>query len=239
MEFDKDLRSIQEVRDLLAQAVTAQQAFSSYSQERVDGIVKAIAEACAAQAEPLAKRAVEETGFGIWQDKVLKNILGSTMTYESIRDLKTVGVLREDAQRGITEIAVPMGVIAALIPSTNPTSTVMYKTLIALKAGNAIVISPHPSALGCIRETFRVIEAAAREAGAPEHLVQCISVPTVEGTEALLKDRRVGMILATGGEAMVRAAYSSGNPALGVGTGNGPSFIERSADIPLANKRKY
>lgn len=239
MEFDKDLQSIQEVRTLISRAQEAQKIFSDYSQEKVDDIVKCIAEACAAHAEPLAKQAAEETGFGVWQDKVLKNLLGSTMTYESIRDLKTVGILREDVQRGITEIAVPMGIIAALIPSTNPTSTVMYKTLISLKAGNAIVISPHPSARGCILETFRVIEEAARKAGAPDHLVQCISIPTVEGTSALLKDPRIGMILATGGEAMVRAAYSSGNPALGVGPGNGPCFIERSADIPLAIKRIF
>lgn len=234
MEFDKDLRSIQEVRDLVSRAKTAQAEYSRFSQEQVDQIVKAIAEACAANAEPLAKKAVEETGFGIWQDKVLKNLLGSTTTYQSIRDLKTVGILREDKENKLWEIAVPMGVVAALIPSTNPTSTAMYKTLIALKAGNAIILSPHPNAKGCILETYQIISRAAAAAGAPAGLVQCITTPTQEGTAALLKDRRIGMILATGGEAMVRAAYSSGNPALGVGPGNGPSYIEKSADIPLA-----
>ena len=237
MQFDKDLQSIQEVRDLISRALEAQEEYASFSQEQVDRIVKAIAEACAANAERLAKMAVEETGFGIWQDKVLKNLLGSTMTYESIRDLKTVGILREDREKKLWEIAVPMGIVAALIPSTNPTSTVMYKTLISLKAGNAIIISPHPGAKNCILETFKIINQAALGAGAPAGLVSCVSVPTVEGTAALMKDRRIGIILATGGEAMVRAAYSSGNPALGVGPGNGPSFIEKSADIPRAVRR--
>ena len=141
MEFDKDLQSIQEVRNLVAKAKAAQAEFATFSQERVDAVVKAIAQACEKEAERLAKMAVEETGFGIWQDKVLKNLLGSKMTYEYIKDMKTVGVLREIPERGLTEIGVPMGVVAALIPSTNPTSTVMYKSLISLKAGNAIVIS--------------------------------------------------------------------------------------------------
>ena len=239
MEFDKDLRSIQEVRDLVAKAQTAQAEFASYSQEQVDRIVKAIAEACAAQAEPLAKMAVEETGFGVWQDKVLKNLLGSTMTYESIRDMKTVGILREDPLNKVWEIAAPMGVVAALIPSTNPTSTVMYKTLICVKSGNAIIISPHPGAKNSILETFKIISQAAASAGAPAGLIQCVTIPSQEGTAALLKHRGIGMILATGGEAMVRAAYSSGNPALGVGPGNGPSFIEKSADIPTAVKHIF
>ncbi len=239
MEFDRDLQSVQEVRNLVARAKAAQREFAACSQQQVDGVVRAIAYACAANAERLAKLAVEETGFGVWQDKVLKNLLGSAMTYESIRELKTVGILREDRERKIWEVAVPVGVVAALIPSTNPTSTAMYKTLIALKAGNAIIISPHPGAKNCTAETFRVIHQAAAAAGAPAGLVQCVTVPTQEGTAALLKNRDVGMILATGGEAMVRAAYCSGNPALGVGPGNGPSYIEKSADIPLAVKHIF
>jgi len=239
LEFDRDLTSVQEVRNLVAAAAKAQKEYAAFSQEQVDRIVKAVAEACAAQAERLAKMAVEETGFGVWQDKVLKNLLGSTMTYESIRDVRTIGILREDKAAGVTEIGVPMGVIAALIPSTNPTSTVMYKSLICLKAGNAIVISPHPNAKNCIIETWKLVADAARAAGAPDGLVQCITVPTMEGTSALLKHRDIGLILATGGEAMVRAAYSSGNPALGVGPGNGPAFIERSADIPNAVRRIF
>ena len=239
MGLDMDLQSIQEVRDLIRDAKKAQEVFGTFDQQRVDGIVKAIAEACAANAERLAKMAVEETGFGVWQDKVLKNLLGSTITYESIKDMKTVGVIREDGAKGIMEVGVPMGVIAALIPSTNPTSTVMYKTLISLKAGNAIVISPHPGAKNCILETVNVIQEAARKAGAPEGLIGVIRLTTMEATDALLKDRNIGVILATGGEAMVHAAYSSGNPAIGVGPGNGPSFIERTANIPEAVRRIF
>ena len=239
MQFDKDLQSIQEVRDLVSRALTAQEEYAGFSQEQVDRIIKAIAEACAANAERLAKMAVEETGFGIWQDKVLKNLLGSTLTYESIKDLKTIGILREDREKKVMEIAVPVGVVAALIPSTNPTSTVMYKTLISLKAGNAIIISPHPGAKNCILETWKIINQAAMGAGAPAGLVQCVTVPSAEGTSALMKHRKIGVILATGGEAMVRAAYSSGNPALGVGPGNGPSYIEKSANIPVAVRRIF
>ena len=239
MEFDKDLRSIQEVRNLVAKAKAAQQIYADFSQEQVDRIVKAIAEACVANAERLAKMAVDETGFGVWQDKILKNLLGSAITYDSIKDLKTVGILTEDRQKQVWEVAVPVGIVAALIPSTNPTSTAMYKTLISLKAGNAIILSPHPNAKNCILETFQIISRAAAAAGAPAGLVQCITVPSQEGTSALLKHRDIGMILATGGEAMVRAAYSSGNPALGVGPGNGPSYIEKSADIPAAVKRIF
>ena len=234
MGYDRDLQSIQEVRDLIAAAKEAQQIFATYDQARVDAIVAEIARACAAEAERLAKMAVEETGFGIWQDKVLKNLLGSTMTYESIRDMKTIGILREDPINKTMEVGTPVGVVAALIPSTNPTSTVMYKTLIALKAGNGIVISPHPNAKNCILETHRIIVQAAKSAGAPDGLIGCITIPTMEGTDALIKNRNIGMILATGGEAMVRAAYSSGNPALGVGPGNGPAYIEKTADIPQA-----
>lgn len=234
MEFDHDLYSIQEVRNAVAAAKAAQAIYGTFDQTKIDGIIAKIAQACAANAECLAKMAVEETGFGVWQDKVLKNLLGSTMTYDYIKDMKTVGVLREDRENGLMEIGVPMGVVAALIPSTNPTSTVMYKVLIALKAGNGIVISPHPSAKGCIAETFKIIRQAACAAGVPDGLIQCLMNPGKEGTDALLRHRDIGIILATGGEAMVRAAYSSGNPALGVGPGNGPAFIEKSADIPVA-----
>lgn len=235
--MDRDLQSIQEVRDLIARAKAAQRQLAEMPQQKLDAICKAIAEACAAKAEPLAKMAVEETGYGVWQDKVLKNLLGSTITWESIREMTAVGVIREDQRLGLMEVGVPMGVVAALIPSTNPTSTTMYKTLISLKAGNAIVISPHPGAKNCIVETVKIITEAAKKAGAPDGAVGCITITTMEATHALLTHRDVGIILATGGEAMVRAAYSSGNPAIGVGPGNGPAFIERTADIPLAVKR--
>lgn len=239
MEFDRDLISVQEVRNLIAKSKAAQEEYSTWNQSRVDSLIKAICEECEKNSERLAKMAVDETGFGIWQDKVLKNALGSTMTYEHIRDMKTIGIIGEDETNGIIEVAVPMGIVAALIPSTNPTSTVMYKTLICLKAGNSIIISPHPNAFHSILETVKVIEKALERCNAPAGLVQCITTPTSQGRDTLLKDRRIGIILATGGEAMVRAAYSSGNPALGVGPGNGPSFIEKSADIPLAIKRIF
>ena len=237
--MDRDLQSIQEVRDLIARAKAAQRTMAEMPQSKLDSICQAIAEACAAKAEPLAKMAVEETGFGVWQDKVLKNLLGSTITWESIREMTAVGVLREDQRLGLMEVGVPMGVVAALIPSTNPTSTAMYKTLISLKAGNAIVISPHPGAKNCIIETVKVITEAAKRAGAPDGAVGCITITTMEATNALLTSRDVGVILATGGEAMVRAAYSSGNPAIGVGPGNGPAYIEKTADIPLAVKHIF
>ena len=237
--MDRDLQSIQEVRDLIARAKAAQRTMAEMPQSKLDSICQAIAEACAAKAEPLAKMAVEETGFGVWQDKVLKNLLGSTITWESIREMTAVGVLREDQRLGLMEVGVPMGVVAALIPSTNPTSTAMYKTLISLKAGNAIVISPHPGAKNCIIETVKIITEAAKRAGAPDGAIGCITITTMEATNALLTSRDVGVILATGGEAMVRAAYSSGNPAIGVGPGNGPAYIEKTADIPLAVKHIF
>ena len=237
--MDKDLESIQEVRDLIRQAKEAQKKLAGYSQKKLDMICEAVAKACSCEAERLAKMAEEETGFGVWQDKVLKNLLGSTITWESVRNMTAVGVIREDTGKGIMEIGVPVGIIAALIPSTNPTSTVMYKSIISLKAGNAIIISPHPGAKKCILETVKIITAAAEAAGAPEGAVGCIRMTTMEATNELLKNKEIGLILATGGEAMVRAAYSSGNPAIGVGPGNGPAFIERSADIPLAVKRIF
>ena len=234
--MDRDLESIQQVRDRIREAVAAQQLYSFMGQQRMDQIVEAVAKACEAEAVRLAKMAVEETGYGVWEDKVLKNLLGSRITYESVKDMKTNGVIRENGENGIMEIGVPVGVIAALIPSTNPTSTVMYKALIALKAGNGIIFSPHPGAKQCILETVNIVKAAAENAGAPKGLIGAINLPTMEATDALLKSREIALILATGGEAMVRAAYSSGNPAIGVGPGNGPAFVERTADIPLAVK---
>ena len=237
--MDRDLQSIQEVRDLVAKAKAAQAELAEFSQEKIDKICEAIAEAGAKNAERLAKMASEETGFGIWQDKILKNILGSTLTWNAIKDMKTVGIIKEDKAKHLMEVAVPMGVVAALIPSTNPTSTVMYKSMISIKAGNSIVISPHPNAKNSILETYKVVAQAAKSAGAPDGIVQCVTIPSPEGTSALLKHKDVGIILATGGEAMVRAAYSSGHPALGVGPGNGPSYIEKSADIKEAVRRIF
>ena len=239
MTLDRDLQSIQEVRDLVANAKKAQKELSKLSQEQIDRIICEIAKDCAANAQTLAKMAVEETGFGVWEDKVLKNLLGSTITYDYCKNMKTVGIIKEDNGDGIIEVGVPMGVVAALIPSTNPTSTTMYKSIISIKAGNAIVISPHPNAKNCILETVRIIQAAAKRAGAPDNVVQSIALTTIDATNTLLKHRDIGVILATGGEAMVRAAYSSGNPAIGVGPGNGPAYIEKTADIPMAVKRIF
>lgn len=232
--MDRDLQSIQEVRDLIARAKEAAAVLATMTQSQLDRICAAVAAQCAAQSQRLAQMAVEETGFGVWQDKILKNQLGSTITWNSVKDMICVGVLREDRNGGLLEVGIPMGVVAALIPSTNPTSTTMYKAILALKSGNAIVISPHPGAKGCIQETARIIREAALGAGAPEGAVGCIQTVTQEATTALMKHRDTAIILATGGEAMVRAAYSSGNPAIGVGPGNGPAYIERTADIPRA-----
>ncbi len=239
MTLDRDLQSIQEVRDLVANAKKVQRELAEFSQEKIDRIIYEIAKDCAANAQKLAKMAVEETGFGVWEDKVLKNLLGSTITYESCKDMKTVGIIKEDKAAGLIEVGVPMGIVAALIPSTNPTSTTMYKSIISIKAGNAIVISPHPNAKNCIIETVKIIQQAAKRAGAPDNIVQAISLTTIDATNTLLKHKDIGVILATGGEAMVRAAYSSGNPAIGVGPGNGPAYIEKSADIPMAVKRIF
>lgn len=234
MDCDRDLQSIQEVRNLVDKAKQAQSELAELGQDKINDIIKAIAQSCAVHAERLAKLAVEETGFGVWQDKLLKNLLGSMMTYEYVKDQKTVGILKDDPENGLMEVAVPMGVIAALIPSTNPTSTVMYKAIISIKAGNSIIISPHPGAQKCIQEAAKVVAEAAKKSGAPDGLVQCISLVTKESTDALIRHPNIGMILATGGEAMVRAAYSSGNPAIGVGPGNGPAYIEKTADISTA-----
>ncbi len=226
---DKDLLSIQEARSLVRAAKKAQVEFAQLSQERVDGIVKAIADAAKAEAESLAALAVEETGFGKVQDKKVKNILASEKLIEAIKDMKTIGVLKDDKEHKIVEIAVPMGVIAGIVPSTNPTSTTIYKSIIALKSGNAIVFTPHPSAKKCIGRTVEVIRGVLHDCGVSEDLVSVMSVPTIQGSGELMKV--ADLILATGGPGMVKAAYSSGTPALGVGAGNVPAYIERSADI--------
>lgn len=234
MEYDKDLRSIQEVRNKVAKAKEAQSSYQEFSQEKMDQVVKAMMEAALKNAEMLAKMAKEETGYGKWEDKTVKNVFAAKYVYEAMKDQKVVGLIRDDKELKVMEVGVPMGVIAGLIPSTNPTSTVIFKSLIALKAGNAIVFSPHPSAVNCIKETVKILQDASISAGAPEGLIECINVPTVDGTNALMKHKNIGLILATGGEAMVKAAYSSGTPAIGVGPGNGPAFIERSADVKKA-----
>jgi len=232
--MDQDLQSIQQARECVEAAYAAHKQFTAYSQERVDAIVAAMAEAGLRAAEPLARMAVEETGFGKYEDKILKNKFGSQFVYNAIKDLKTVGILREDREKGIVEIAAPVGVIAAIVPSTNPTSTAINKILISLKCRNGIVLSPHPSAANCILETAKILTEAALAAGAPEGIIQCMTLPTLEGTQELMKHRKTALILATGGHGLVRAAYSAGKPAYGVGPGNVPAYIEPSADIQKA-----
>jgi len=232
--MDRDLQSIQQARECVEAAYAAHKQFASYSQEKVDAIVAAMAEAGLRAAEPLARMAVEETGFGKYEDKILKNKFGSHFVYNAIKDLKTVGILREDRDKGILEIAAPVGVIAAIVPSTNPTSTAINKILISLKGCNGIVLSPHPSAANCILETSKILTEAAMAAGAPEGIIQCMTMPTLEATQELMKHRKTALILATGGHGLVRAAYSAGKPAYGVGPGNVPAYIEPSADIQKA-----
>jgi len=234
MKLDQDLQSIQEVRDLTAAAKAAQLEFKHYNQEQVDKIVKAMADAGYNDAERLAKMANEETGFGKWKDKIIKNQFGTRNVWNSIKDLKSVGVIEVSHGGKIVKIAEPMGVVAALIPSTNPTSTAMFKAIISLKGRNAIVASPHPKAVKCTMEALKVLSDAAEKAGAPKGLIQCMSISTLEGTEALMKDKNVAVILATGSTPMVRAAYSAGKPAYGVGSGNVPAFIEKSANYKKA-----
>jgi acetaldehyde dehydrogenase (acetylating) len=231
---DRDLTSIQEARELAARAAAAQKKIATFSQEQVDAIVEACAKAAAENAEPLARTAVEETGFGNVPDKIVKNMLAAVNVPRAIRGMRTVGILREDREKGIVEVASPVGVVAAVIPSTNPTSTAIYKTLISIKARNAIVLSPHPSAIQCICQAATLLDRAALTAGAPEGLIQCMQHTTLEGTRELMRRPEVGVILATGGTGLVRAAYGSGKPAYGVGPGNVPAFIERTADVRKA-----
>ena len=231
---DTDLISIQEARAAAERAHQAQQQFAEFSQSAVDAIVAACAHAATEAGEQLARTAVEETGYGNVIDKTAKNRLASVDVHQAIRGMKTVGIVREDREKAIVEVAEPFGVVAAIIPCTNPTSTAIYKTLIALKSRNAIVLSPHPSAKRCICETASVLERAALKAGAPEGLIVCLNHPTMQGTQELMRHRRTGVILATGGTGLVRAAYSSGKPAYGVGPGNVPAMIEHSANIKKA-----
>jgi len=198
MALDQDLQSIQEARDLARAAKEAQSEFKHFNQEQVDKIIKAMAEAGYAEAEKLARMAVEESGFGKVEDKIIKNQFGTKNVYESIKDLKTVGVIGTEANGKIVKIAVPMGVVCALVPSTNPTSTAMYKALISLKARNSIVVSPHPKIANCTTESLRILSEAAENAGAPKGLIQCIANPSLEGTQALMRDKNIAVILATG-----------------------------------------
>jgi acetaldehyde dehydrogenase (acetylating) len=235
-DIDNDLLSIQEARSLATAAHQAQKQFIHASQAEVDRICQAMAEAAYAAAERLGRMASEETGYGVPEHKTLKNILSSKLLWEAIKDIPTVGIIRQDDRKKVVDIAWPMGVIAALTPSTNPTSTTMYKTLIAVKARNGIVIAPHPFAAKCCAETTRLMVEAGERAGMPKGLVSCMTRVTLPGTQELMKHKYVSLILATGGSDMVRAAHSVGKPAYGVGPGNVPVYVDRSADLQRAAK---
>jgi acetaldehyde dehydrogenase (acetylating) len=235
-ELDKDLLSIQEARTLATQAREAQRKFLSATQAEVDRVCAAMAQAAADASVTLGKMASEETTYGVPEHKTLKNLLSSQLLWEAIKDIPTVGVIRSDPQKGTYDIAWPMGVVCALTPSTNPTSTTMFKTLISVKAKNAIVIAPHPFAAKCCAETIRIMAEAGERAGMPKGLVSCMTNVSLPGTQELMKHRYVALILATGGSDMVRAAHSVGKPAYGVGPGNVPVYVDRSADVPRAAK---
>ena len=233
-QTDRDLASVAQARALARRARAAQQHLAEYSQSQTDAIVDAMAAAVTPHAEALARLAVEETGYGVVEDKLQKNLFSAERVYAFIRPMKTVGVVNRIEEKKVVEIAEPFGVVAAIIPSTNPTSTAIYKILIALKARCAIVISPHPSAARCITRVAEIMAGAAASAGAPDGAIGWMTTVTIEGTQELMKAREVAVILATGGMGLVRAAYSAGKPAYGVGPGNAPCYIEASADLQKA-----
>ena len=235
--MDKDLTSIQEARECIQKAKAAGEILAGMEQEQLDKLVAAVAQVGRDHARELAEEAVAETGFGVVEHKVIKNLFAADRVYEAIKDQKVVGLLGKSEQEGTWDFGVPMGVVAALVPSTNPTSTVLYKAMIALKAGNPVIFSPHPHALKCIAHTARLAAEAVERAGGPRDAVQAMQTPTLEGTKELMGHRDTKLILATGGSAMVRAAYSSGTPAIGVGAGNGPAYFHESCELEKAVKR--
>ncbi|MGI0479972.1 bifunctional acetaldehyde-CoA/alcohol dehydrogenase [Geminocystis sp. CENA526] len=231
MESTNGLASLEQ---LIANVKQAQKKYANFTQEQVDRIFKRAALAANSARIPLAKMACEETGMGIVEDKVIKNHFASEIIYNKYRDEKTCGVIEKDECYGIEKIAEPLGVIAGIIPTTNPTSTAVFKTLLALKTRNAIILSPHPRAKKCTIEAARIVRDAAIAAGAPEDIIGWIDEPTLQASQALMQHPDIKLILATGGPGMVKAAYSSGHPSLGVGAGNTPAVIEKSAHIKMA-----
>ena len=234
--LDKDLRSIQEARQLARAAQEAHEAFAGFGEQAIDKILQAMVEVIVKNAERLARMTVEETGYGVVEHKVVKNLFASRDVYQAIRSIQTVGIIKEDKTAKVIEAAVPVGVVLALTPTTNPTSTIIHNAMCAVKAGNAIIFSPHPNSVGCSNETVKLLHDAAVGAGAPRNLISCVATATMEATNELMKNEAVAVIIATGGSAMVKAAYSAGKPALGVGPGNVPAFIERTADVRQAVK---
>ncbi|WP_199426086.1 bifunctional acetaldehyde-CoA/alcohol dehydrogenase [Thermaerobacillus caldiproteolyticus] len=232
--LDKKSEVTKMIDQLVANAQKALERFRDYAQETIDKIVKEMALAGLDQHMSLAKLAVEETKRGVYEDKIIKNIFATEYIYHNIKYDKTVGIIRENPHEGIVEIAEPVGVIAGVTPVTNPTSTTMFKALISIKTRNPIIFAFHPSAQKCSSEAARVLREAAIKAGAPEHCIQWIETPSLEATQQLMHHPGVSLILATGGAGMVRAAYSSGKPALGVGPGNVPCYIEKTANVKRA-----
>lgn len=234
--FDYDLRSVQEVRNLARLGKIAADQIAEFSEEKIDKILRNMVKAAKENAVSLARMAVEETGFGKVEDKTFKNHMASSVLYESIRGMRTIGVIKEDPDKNVIDIAEPVGLIMGIVPSTNPTSTAIFKSIIAIKSRNGIVFSPHPSAAKCTMNAVRLMHEAAVAAGAPANIISCISMPTMEATNALMASKEISMIIATGGPGMVKASYSAGKPALGVGAGNCPAYIEKTANVHQAVK---
>jgi len=231
---DKELQSIEEARLMVERAYAAQKIWGMATQQQVDVVCEAMAQAAFLGAERLGRLAAEETKFGVPEHKKLKNEFASQHVWERIKDIKTVGFVRKDEANMVYEIAWPMGVVAALIPSTNPTSTVINKILISIKARNAIIIAPHPTAINCSTETTKLMKDAAEGVGAPSGLIGCLTKISLAGTQELMAHKHTAVILATGGSEMVHVAHSQGKPAYGVGPGNVPAYVDRSADLEKA-----
>lgn len=234
--IDYDLRSVQEARNLACLGKIAADQIADYTEEQIDKILCNMVRVAKENEFCLAEMAVEETGFGKVEDKAYKNHMASTSVYEAIKDMKTIGVIGEDVEKKVIDIAEPVGLVMGIVPSTNPTSTAIFKSIIAIKSRNAIVFSPHPAALKCTLKAIKLMCDAAVEAGAPANIISSISTPSMQATNELMKCKEVAMIIATGGPGMVRAAYSSGKPALGVGAGNSPAYIERTANVEKSVK---
>lgn len=234
VKLDKDLCSIQEARDLAKKGKGAANELAQFSSEQIDKILVSMRDAAEKHAVSLAKWAVTETGFGKVEDKAYKNHAASKLLYDEIKDQQTIGIIDENKEKGTMDVAEPVGLVLGIVPSTNPTSTAIFKAMIAIKSRNAIVFAPHPTAAECTKMAADIMNRAAVEAGAPENSISCVSTPTMASTNELLHSPHISLIIATGGPGMVKAAYSSGKPAIGVGAGNSPAYIESTADIKKA-----
>ncbi len=233
-KMDYDLRSIQEVRDLIRAGKMASEQISHYTEDQINKILENMVAVAQEHLLELGEMATEETGFGKPQDKAYKNYMASKLLYDSMKDMKTIGIIHEDLENKVIDIAEPVGLLMGIVPSTNPTSTTIFKSIISIKSRNAIVFSPHPSALKCTTRAAELMCQAAVEAGAPENIIGSITTPTMEATNEMMASQDIKMIIATGGPGMVKAAYSAGKPALGVGAGNSPAYIERTAIVEKA-----